>query len=84
MNEGWYRLGMLLVLVAGAWEGAMAIVFRLFTAKGPSVLTAANYLPSPWSYLVAVGAMIAAVAVIAALDTGHKKALMRQEGSDAR
>ena len=57
---------------------------KAYDGSTSTTLTAANYLPSPWSYLVAVGAMIAAVAVIAALDTGHKKALMRQEGSDAR
>ncbi|MEU8382710.1 hypothetical protein [Streptosporangium sp. NPDC048865] len=79
MNEAWYRLGMLLVLAAGVWEGPLAIVFRVFTDKAPDVLTAANYLPAPWCYLAATGAALAALAVIALLDTAHKRALARQD-----
>jgi hypothetical protein len=73
MNEAWYRLGMILTLAVGVWEGAMAIIFKLFTDKGPSVMTAVNYLPSPWCYLAAVGVMAAALAVIAVLDAKHKR-----------
>ncbi|MGS2643801.1 hypothetical protein [Streptosporangium sp. LJ11] len=79
MNEAWYRLGMLLVLAAGVWEGPLAIVFRVFTDKAPDVLTAANYLPAPWCYLAAAGATIAALAVIAVLDAAHKRVLAREE-----
>ncbi|MGJ6962958.1 hypothetical protein ACSDR0_13710 [Streptosporangium sp. G11] len=80
MNEAWYRLGMLLVLAAGVWEGPIAIIFRLFTDKAPNVLTAANYLPAPWCHVAAAGAMIAAFALIVLLDAGHKRALARKEG----
>ncbi|WP_062430613.1 hypothetical protein [Herbidospora daliensis] len=74
MNEAWYRLAMLLTLVAGVWEGPIAIIFRVFTDKGPSWLVAANYLPEPWCYVVAVTAAAVAFAVIAVLDVRHKKA----------
>ncbi|MFI6512171.1 hypothetical protein ACIBCT_31600 [Streptosporangium sp. NPDC050855] len=83
MDEAWYRLGMLLVLIAGVWEGPMAIVFRLFTDKRPNVLTAANYLPTPWCYVAAVGAMIVAFAVIAFLDIRHKRTPALAKRSDA-
>lgn len=75
MNEAWYRLAMLLVLVAGVWEGVMAIVFRAFTDKGPSVMTAINYLPSPWCYVAAVGVILATVGILAVLDRAHKRVL---------
>ncbi|MER5646641.1 hypothetical protein [Streptosporangium sp. NPDC002524] len=78
MNEAWYRLGMLLVLAAGVWEGPLAIVFRVFTDKAPNVLTAANYLPAPWCYVAAVGATIVAFAVIVLLDAAHKRATARE------
>ncbi|GAA4582071.1 hypothetical protein GCM10023194_15540 [Planotetraspora phitsanulokensis] len=77
MGEAWYRLGMLLTLAAGVWEGPVAIVFRLFTDKAPTVLTAADYLPTPWCYVAAAGATIAALAVIVVLDAGHKRAIGR-------
>ncbi len=78
MNEAWYRLGMLVVLVAGFWEGVMAVVFRVFTEKEPGVMTAANYLPAPWCYVTAAGAALLAVVVIAVLDARHKKVLARE------
>ncbi|MCA6096567.1 hypothetical protein LE181_30955 [Streptomyces sp. SCA3-4] len=84
MNEGWYRLGMLLVLVAGFWEGVMAVVLRLFTDKGPGVMTAANYLPGPWCYVAAAAVVAAAFAVIALLDAGHRKVLAREKATAAR
>ncbi|GII55051.1 hypothetical protein Pth03_34400 [Planotetraspora thailandica] len=77
MGEAWYRLGMLLALAAGVWEGPLAIIFRLFTDKEPTVLTAANYLSAPWCYVGAVGAMIIALGVIVVLDAGHKRATGR-------
>ncbi|GLW07573.1 hypothetical protein Misp01_27030 [Microtetraspora sp. NBRC 13810] len=80
MDEGRYRLAMLLVLAAGVWEGPLAIVFRLFTDKAPTVLTAANYLPAPWCYVAACAAVLAALAALALLNTGHKKALARAKG----
>ncbi|MFI9202290.1 hypothetical protein [Streptomyces sp. NPDC053048] len=80
MDEGWYRLGMLLVLVAGFWEGVMAIVFRVFTDKEPSVMTAVNYLPAPWCHIAAVAVMIVAFAVIAVLDARHKRVLRAGSG----
>ncbi len=66
---------MLLTLIAGIWEGPMAIIFRVFTDKGPNALLAANYLPAPWCYVVAVAAAVVAFAVIAVLDTRHKKVM---------
>ncbi|MBG0831601.1 hypothetical protein HS041_28115 [Planomonospora sp. ID67723] len=79
MDEGWYRLAMLVTLIAGVWEGPMAIIFRVFTDKGPNPLVAANYLPAPWCYVVAVAAAAIALAVIAVLDTRHKKAMSAAE-----
>ncbi len=73
MDDGWYRLAMMLTLLAGIWEGPIAIIFRAFTDKGPSVMVAANYLPSPWCYLAAVAAAVVAFAVFAALETRRKK-----------
>ena len=55
----------------------IAIIFRAFTDKGPNVLVAANYL-SPWCYVAAGAAMVMAFAVIATLDTRHKKVLARE------
>ncbi|WP_433832774.1 hypothetical protein ACQP2E_17005 [Actinoplanes sp. CA-015351] len=72
MNEAWYRLAMLLVLVAGVWEGPVAIVFSLL-GRDPSWLTAANYLDAPWRYVAAVAAAGVAFAIIAVLDIRHKK-----------
>jgi hypothetical protein len=73
VNEAWYRLAMLLTLIAGVWEGPMAIIFRVFTDKGPNALVAANYLPAPWCYIVAVVAAAVAFAVIAVLETRRKR-----------
>lgn len=73
MNEAWYRLAMLVTLLIGVWEGPMAIIFRVFTDKGPNALVAANYLPSPWCYVAAVAAALVALAVIAVLDLRHKR-----------
>jgi hypothetical protein len=75
VDDGWYRLAMILTLIAGIWEGPIAIIFRVFTDKGPSVMVAANYLPSPWCYVAAGAAAVAAFAVIAVLDTRRKKAM---------
>ncbi|MFE0019471.1 hypothetical protein [Amycolatopsis sp. NPDC059021] len=83
MDEGWYRLGMVVVGLAGFWEGVMAIVFRLFTDKEPSVMSAANYLPAPWCYVVAGVIAAVAFAIVAALDSGHKKALARKGSRDS-
>ncbi|MEV4283663.1 hypothetical protein [Actinoplanes xinjiangensis] len=78
MNEAWYRLAMIVVLAVGFWEGPMAIIFRVFTDKGPTLLTAANHLPSPWCYVAAGAAAGAAVALIALLDV-RRKALLRTD-----
>lgn len=77
MNEAWYRLAMILVATLGIWQGVMAIVFKLFTDKGPSVMTAVNYLPSPWCYVAAVGVIAAALALLGVLDALHKRVLAR-------
>jgi hypothetical protein len=52
----------------------MAIIFRVFTDRGPMLLTAANHLPSPWCYAAAG----AAGALIAILDV-RRKALLRND-----
>ncbi|WKK25092.1 hypothetical protein QZH56_05585 [Streptomyces olivoreticuli] len=78
MDEAWYRLGMLLTFIAGFWEGAAALFFRLFTGKEPSVMIAVDYLPSPWCYIGAVAVMAVTFGVVAVLDAGHKKALARR------
>ena len=75
MDDGWYRLAMLLTLFAGIWEGPIAIIFRVFTDKGPNVMVAANYLPSPWCYVAAVAATVVAFAVIAVLEIRRKKVM---------
>ena len=75
MDDGWYRLAMLVTLFAGIWEGPIAIIFRVFTDKGPNVMVAANYLPSPWCYVAAVVAAVVAFAVIAVLETRRKKVM---------
>jgi hypothetical protein len=80
MDDGYYRLAMLLTLVAGLWQGPMAIIFRAFTDKGPNVLVAANYLPAPWCYLVAAAAAGVAFGVIAWLET--KRSVRGPEGAE--
>ncbi|WP_430782432.1 hypothetical protein [Actinoplanes sp. G11-F43] len=75
MDDGWYRLAMLLTLAAGVWEGPIAIIFRVFTDKGPSVMVAANYLPAPWCYAAATAAALAAFAVIALLETRRRRTM---------
>lgn len=75
MDDGWYRLGMLLTLALGIWEGPIAIIFRAFTDKGPHLLVAANYLSAPWCYVVAVVAAAAAFAVIVILEGRRKRAM---------
>ncbi|HEX6340938.1 hypothetical protein [Umezawaea sp.] len=75
MDDGWYRLALLLTLIVGVWEGPIAIIFRAFTDKGPNALVAANYLPAPWCYVAAVAAGAVAFAVIAVLETLRKHAV---------
>lgn len=75
MQAGSYRLAVIFTLVAGIWEGPMAIIFRVFTDKDPNVMTAANYLPSPWCHVVAVVATFVALAVIAVLETRRQKVM---------
>lgn len=75
MDDGWYRLAMICTLVAGVWEGPIAIIFRVFTDKGPNVMVAANYLSAPWCYVVAVAAAVVAFAVIALLETRRKQVM---------
>lgn len=75
MDDGWYRLAMIFTLLAGVWEGPMAIIFRVFTDRRPNAMMAANYLPSPWCYVVAVAAAFVAFAVIAILETRRKKTM---------
>jgi hypothetical protein len=65
---------MVVALFLGVWEGVMAIIFRMFTDKGPNPLVAANYLSSPWCYVVAVAAAVTAFTVIAVLE-------IRRQGS---
>ncbi|MFF7725321.1 hypothetical protein [Streptomyces sp. NPDC008001] len=85
MHESWYRLLSIVVFVVGLWEGPLAVVYRLVSDDGGTVLRAANYLPSPWCYVVAAGASVVAYAVLAVLDTGRKKALAREKARhDAR
>lgn len=74
MDDAGYRLAMLLTLIAGFWEGPMAVILRAFTDKGPNVLVAANYLPAPWCYVAAVAAAALAFAVIAVLERRRQKA----------
>ncbi|MEH6378618.1 hypothetical protein V7793_30415 [Streptomyces sp. KLMMK] len=81
MNEGWYRLLSIVVLIVGVWEGPMSIVYRLVSDDGGTVLRAANYLPSPWCYAVATAAALFAYGVLAVLDTGRKKAPARQNAA---
>jgi hypothetical protein len=75
VDDGWYRLAMVLTLFLGIWEGPIAIIFRLFTDKGPNVMVAANYLSSPWCYLGALPATVVAFAAIAVLETRRKKVM---------
>ncbi|SNY36994.1 hypothetical protein [Paractinoplanes atraurantiacus] len=75
MDDGWYRLAMILTLFIGIWQGPIAIIFRVFTDKEPSWLVAANYLPAPWCYIVAVAAGAFAFVVIAVLETRRKRAV---------
>ncbi|MFD1370786.1 hypothetical protein [Actinoplanes sichuanensis] len=82
MNEAGYRFAMIITLAIGFWEGPMAIIFRVFTDKEPTLLTAANHLPSPWCYMAAVAATVAAFALIAVLDL-RRKALLRDEPGSA-
>jgi hypothetical protein len=43
----------------------------------PNWLTAANYLDSPWCYVVAAGVIAVAVALLSVLDRAHKKVLAK-------
>jgi hypothetical protein len=79
VDEAWYRLGMVVVLFLGVWEGVIAIIFRVFTDKGPNPLVAVNYLPGPWCYVVAVAAVVTAFVVIAVLETRRKEVLARKD-----
>ena len=79
MDDGWYRLAMIFTLIAGVWEGPIAIIFRVFTDKGPNVMVAANYLSAPWCYVIAVAAAVVAFAVIALLETRRKQVMSTVE-----
>lgn len=69
-----YRLAMVVVTFFGIWEGVIALILELWTDKGPTVLTAANYLAAPWCYVVAGGAIVVALLLLAALDKGRERA----------
>ncbi|MFC5143272.1 hypothetical protein [Streptomyces aureoversilis] len=81
MNEGWYRLLSIVVLVVGVHEGPLSVVHRLVSNDEGTVLRAANYLPSPWCYVVATAAALLAFGALAVLDTGRKKALTRENAA---
>jgi hypothetical protein len=77
MDEGWYRFAMVIVAFFGTWEGIITIIFRLWTDKGPTVLTAANHLAAPWCYIVAGGAIMVALALFAVLANARNKVLQK-------
>ena len=83
MDEAWYRVGMVVALFLGVWEGPIAIIFRVFTDKGPNPLVAANYLAGPWCYVVAGAAAVIAFGVIAFLETRRTRALAHQDDREA-
>ncbi|MBZ4321840.1 hypothetical protein [Streptomyces huiliensis] len=78
MDEGWYRLGMVVAFTLGLWEGVIAIVYRAFTDKEAGVMTAVNHLPSPWCYAAGAVVAVVAVVVVGALDRGRKRLLERR------
>ncbi|MEU9110930.1 hypothetical protein AB0D04_03760 [Streptomyces sp. NPDC048483] len=84
MNEGYYRLLSVLTLALGFWQGPMAIFYRLTRDDTGTPMRAANYLASPWCYLVAGAATAACCALLAVLDSGRKKALARAGASEDR
>ncbi|MDT3400254.1 hypothetical protein RKE29_27175 [Streptomyces sp. B1866] len=77
MDEGWYRLLSVLVAVPGLWEGPLSVAYRLAGDGGGTWLRAPNYLAAPWCYLAAVGATVVALALLAVLDEGRRRALAR-------
>ncbi|MCQ8768526.1 hypothetical protein [Streptomyces telluris] len=81
MHEAWYRVLSIAALVVGVWEGPLSIVYRLVSDDEGTVLRAANYLPSPWCYVVATAAALLTFGVLAVLDAGREKALARQSAA---
>ncbi|MBC2879134.1 MULTISPECIES: hypothetical protein [Streptomyces] len=79
MDEAGYRLGMVVAFTLGLWEGVIAIVYRAFTDKGPGVMTAVNYLPSPWCYVAGAAVVVAAAVIVEALDRGRKRLPARRD-----
>ncbi|MFF4949262.1 hypothetical protein ACWC2K_21580 [Streptomyces chattanoogensis] len=84
MNEGWYRLLSVLTGFIGFWQGPMAIFYRLTQDDTGTPMRAANYLGSPWCYIVAAAVAAVCAALLAVLDKGRKKALARDERSPDR
>jgi len=74
MDEGMYRLVMVVVGFFGIWEGIIALIYRLWTDKRPNLLTAANYLDAPWCYVVAGGTIVVAGLLLAVLEKGRARA----------
>ncbi|MEU4602820.1 hypothetical protein AB0F43_07570 [Kribbella sp. NPDC023972] len=77
MDEGWYRFAMVVVAFFGVWEGVITLIFRLWTDKEPTALTAANHLDAPWCYIVAAGAIVVALALLAVLGNARAKVLAK-------
>lgn len=75
MNEGWYRLLSVLVLVAGFWEGPAAILYRIVSDDDGTVMRAANYLDAPWNYVASGAVIVVTVLLLGVLDKGRRKAL---------
>jgi hypothetical protein len=68
MDDGWYRLGEILVATIGIREGLVTIILKLIGGHEPNWGSLPLYLPGPWCYVVAVGVMVVAFAALVALD----------------
>ncbi|MER5785654.1 hypothetical protein ABT104_28660 [Streptomyces mobaraensis] len=79
MDEAGYRLGMAVAFMLGLWEGVIAIVYRAFTDKEAGVMTAVDYLPTPWCYVAGGAVVLVAGVVVEALDRGRKRLPARRE-----
>ena len=76
MDSKTYDLMLFAVLIAGVWQGVVPLIFTA-TGTGYRGLAFPMLLPQPWSWIVAVLAIVVAVVLLAVIDRAKKRARPR-------
>lgn len=79
MDDGWYRLGEIVIATIGIREGVVAIVMQLIGRGHADWTSLPLYLPNPWNYTAAAGVVVVAFIALAALGRARLAAVARAE-----